>query len=100
MMLGALFVVALVTLAILCARAGAPRGLVILLLLCAAITPVLGFMQLQWMPGRFHWVIRVIHLLVGIGAMAIVGRIVMSVGLGRRSPAVTAMPKLSHQGGS
>jgi hypothetical protein len=99
MMLGGLFVVALVTVAILCARAGAPRGLVYLLLAWAVITPVVGFMQMQWMPGQFHWAIRVLHLLIGFGAMATLGRLVMSVSKGVKSPSVTPMPKLSHQGG-
>jgi hypothetical protein len=33
------------------------------------IAPILGLTQANILTGNFHWVIQVIHLLIGIGAM-------------------------------
>lgn len=38
-------------------------------MLWIVLLPVIGFGQLHWMPGTSHWLIRVLHLL--IGALAI-----------------------------
>ena len=47
---------------------GAPRGLVTVAALWGLLLPVVGFGQLRWMPGAAHWVIQVVHLLIGLGA--------------------------------
>lgn len=75
MMLGLLFVLALVAFAVAVARAGAPRGPAIGLALLAIVILVVGMMQMQWVPGPLHWTIRVLHLLLAMAAMAIVGRL-------------------------
>ncbi len=31
--------------------------------------PILGLTQNQLLPGSWHWVIQLVHLLVGLGAM-------------------------------
>ena len=57
------------TLAILAGRAGVQPGLVGLALVWGLITPILGLTQGQVLVNSSHWVIQVLHLLVGIGAM-------------------------------
>ncbi len=79
MALGGLFVLALWILAALAARAGAPRGLVVTTVTWGVVLPLLGVAQYQLLPGASHWIIRVVHLLVGLAAMAFVGRLTMSV---------------------
>lgn len=69
MMLGAIVVLALWTLAGLAAKA-APPARVIVAVLWGFIVLVLGMTQTQILPGSAHWVVRVIHLFVGIGALA------------------------------
>ena len=73
--IGLLFVFLLWVLAILCARSGAPRAFVALTLVWGAIIPVLGYTQYQLLPGPYHWVIRLAHLIVGLIAMPLVGRL-------------------------
>jgi len=79
MMLGSAFVLALWTTTALAARAGAPIAPVITSFVLGLIVAVLGMTQRQLMPGPGHWVIRVLHLLLGFAAMAVVGRLVMSL---------------------
>jgi len=69
MMLGALVVLSLWTLAGVAAKA-APPARVIVAVLWGFIVLALGMTQTQILPGSAHWVVRVIHLLVGVGAMA------------------------------
>jgi hypothetical protein len=66
---GLTFVAALVVLAALAAAARAPAGLVALALVWAAVVVALGLTQQQILPGSGHWVIQVIHLLLGLGAI-------------------------------
>src|ERR687885_1554993 len=69
MLLGLVLVLALWILAGLAARAGAPIGLVALAVVWGLIVPALGLTQTQLLPGSAHWVIQVLHLLVGLGAI-------------------------------
>src|SRR5947208_3194595 len=41
----------------------------------ALIVPVFGITQMQILLGDFHWVIRVAHLIVGVAAVSLTGRI-------------------------
>jgi hypothetical protein len=41
----------------------------------ALIVPVFGITQMQILVGDFHWLIRVAHLLVGVAAVSLTGRI-------------------------
>ncbi len=85
--LGFLFVVLLWVLAILGARAGAPRGLVITALLWGVLIPLLGYAQLGLLPGSHHWTIRVMHLLVGVAGMGMGGALSARLIGGRRAAA-------------
>ena len=69
MLIGLVLVLSLWTLAFLAAQAGVNRGFVALAVVWGFIVPVLGLTQGQLLPGDYHWVIKVVHLLVGLGAM-------------------------------
>ncbi len=79
MILGAAFVLALWTLAVLCARAGAPLGLALTALVWGLLIPVIGIAQMGILPGPGHWVIRVAHLLMGLVAMGLAGALLAAV---------------------
>ena len=68
---GLALVLSLWTLAFLAAEAGVSRGLVILAVFWGLLAPVLGLTQGQLLVGDAHWVIQVVHLLVGIGAIGL-----------------------------
>jgi len=78
MVVGIVFVLSLWTTAGLAIKARAPMGLVALAFASGAVVILLGVTQAQILPGPNHWVIRVIHLLVGLAAMGQAG------GLARR----------------
>src|ERR687895_381928 len=69
MVIGLVLVLSLWTLAFLAARAGVNRGFVALAVVWGFVVPVLGLTQGQLLPSDYHWVIKVVHLLVGLGAM-------------------------------
>ena len=71
MTIGIILVVSLWLTAILAAIARAPMGLVIAGLLWGALTIWLGASQMSLLPGGAHWIIQVLHLLVGMGAVGI-----------------------------
>ena len=66
---GTVLVLSLWTLAILAARAGAQTGLVVLSLIWGLITVALGLTQGALLVNSAHWIIQVLHLLVGLGAI-------------------------------
>jgi hypothetical protein len=68
---GLALVLSLWTLAFLAAEAGVSRGLVILAVFWGFLAPVLGLTQGQLLVGDAHWVIQVVHLLVGLGAIGL-----------------------------
>src|SRR5262245_59969497 len=70
----------LITLALLIAGSVAvfTKGLRVLgaiAMVSALIVPVFGITQMQILVGDFHWLIRVAHLLVGVAAVSLTGRI-------------------------
>jgi len=69
MLLGITLVLALWTLALIAAVARVNPGLVALAFVWGLIVPILGLTQTQLLPGSAHWLIRVLHLLVGVGAI-------------------------------
>jgi hypothetical protein len=70
-LLGLLLVLGLWTLAFLGARAGAPAAIVVVSVVWGLITPALGLTQENILTGGWHWVIQVLHLLVGLGAIGL-----------------------------
>lgn len=85
---GFLIVLALFVLAVVALAAGVPRGLAFGAILWAVLLPLVGLGQLRWMPGAAHWVIQVLHLLIGLGAGGIGESLAKQVLARRRAPAV------------
>ncbi|HEX5115338.1 MAG TPA: hypothetical protein VFW65_09095 [Pseudonocardiaceae bacterium] len=69
--IGTILVLALWTLAYFAARAGAPKGLVILTVVWGLVLPVFGTLQGGILHGPLHWIIQVVHLLLGLAALAL-----------------------------
>lgn len=46
-------------------------GLMVLALLWGLAVPALGSLQGRLLPGDGHWIIEVVHLLLGLGAIAL-----------------------------
>ena len=67
--LGFVLVLSLWTLAFLGARAGVPRGILIAAVAWGLIAPILGLTQANLLTSNWHWVIQVLHLLVGLAAI-------------------------------
>jgi hypothetical protein len=53
------------------ARVGASWQLVAFAVVWGLVVPVFGMTQTQLLPGSFHWIIQVLHLLVGIVALGL-----------------------------
>jgi hypothetical protein len=82
---GLLVVIALWVLAGFAGRAGVGAGTVILAVLWGFVVPVLGVLQLRLPPTGGYGLVRVIHLLVGLGALALVETLGARVKRGRAS---------------
>jgi hypothetical protein len=70
MLLGIILVLSLCTLAVISLVVGVSRGLAVVALLWGVVVPVVGVTQDSLLPGGPHWLVRLLHLLLGIGAMA------------------------------
>ncbi len=77
--IGIVLVLSLEVLVFAAARAGVDRPLVVLAGIWGIIVVVFGLSQQNILTGSAHWVIRVLHLLVGLAAVglseALAGRI-------------------------
>lgn len=71
MAIGTIFVIALWVMAALGARARVGTGLVVNAVIGGVIVLGLGMTQSAIMPGGTHWIVRVVHLLVGMAAIGI-----------------------------
>jgi hypothetical protein len=87
---GIVLVLSLWTLAILAARAGLPPALVAPAVVWGVIVLLLGLTQDQLLPGSAHVVIKVLHLLVGLGAIGLAERLARGIkghlSMGRQAP--------------
>ena len=79
MLLGLILVLALWALAFIGARAGVGAGAVSLAIAWGIITIFLGIAQTRILPGSAHWVIQLLHLLVGLAAMGIGDRLAAKI---------------------
>jgi hypothetical protein len=66
---GVVLVLSLVVLAGLAATSGIHWGRVTLAFIWAVVVLVFGLTQERILPGSSHWVIQVVHLLLGLGAI-------------------------------
>jgi hypothetical protein len=71
MLIGITLVLALWGLAVIGALARVSVRLVGVALVWGLIVPLLGLSQTQLLPGSAHWLIQVLHLLVGLGAISL-----------------------------
>lgn len=71
MSLGIALVLALWALAVVAAISGVNLGLVALAFVWGFITPALGLTQTRLLPFQGHWIIQILHLLVGLIAIAL-----------------------------
>jgi hypothetical protein len=69
MLLGLLLFVGLLVLAALSPQAGVPVGLAAGVAVVAIIMLALGMTQASLLPGPNHWIIQILHLLVGMAAV-------------------------------
>ena len=79
MLVGSVLVLLLWSLAGLSLWAGANRGLAALALVWGVVVVALGMTQTQILPGPAHWVIKVVHLLVGLAAMGMAERLAAGI---------------------
>ena len=75
MSVGLVFVLALWTLAVLSALAGAPIGPAVAAVVGGLLIPVFGMTQMRMLPGSAHWVVQVVHLLMGMAGMGLAARL-------------------------
>ena len=70
-LLGILLVLALWTQAVLAARTGVEPRLVAAAAIWGLIVPIVGLTQTDLLTGSLHWLIQVIHLLLGLGLIGL-----------------------------
>jgi hypothetical protein len=87
MLLGLILSVTLLVVAALALRALRSWKLAALLIIVALIMPLFGIKQTTLLPGDGHWVIRFLHLLVGMAAMG------LGHATARRIVAATQLPR-------
>ena len=75
MLVGSIFVISLLVLGIRAAVKGAGAGPAALVIGWGAVVLAFGMVQAQILPGPYHWIIRTLHLLVGIAAMGLADRL-------------------------
>jgi hypothetical protein len=71
MLLGLLLVLMLWAIAALGATQGVPIGMVVAAGIWGLVVVWLGLNQDSLLPGDLHWIIRVLHLLVGVAAVGL-----------------------------
>jgi hypothetical protein len=69
--LGSIFVLDLWVLAVIALFALSARGLALFTLLLGGVIMWFGTAQMSMLPGDMHWAVQVVHLLLGVSAMAL-----------------------------
>jgi hypothetical protein len=70
---GVVIVLTLWTVAVLALVARTRRGLALFGLFWGLALPAFGMVQASVLVGSMHWIIRVLHLIMGLAAMALAG---------------------------
>jgi hypothetical protein len=78
-LLGFVLVLSLWTLAYIAFRSGVAPGLAVVAFLWGILAPVLGLTQENILTGNAHWVVQILHLLVGLVAIALGERLAMLI---------------------
>jgi hypothetical protein len=89
MVLGLVVTLGLLSLGVIALLTRGMRPLGAVAVVYALIVPAFGMTQATMLPGDLHWLIRLAHMLVGIGALALMGAISARYRQ-RSSPAATA----------
>lgn len=93
MLLGIILVLMLWIIAVMALAARVNPPLALVGLVWGLIVPILGITQFQLLPGSLHWIIQILHLLVGLTAIAlanILARQIIESGATRRTRAQPA----------
>lgn len=93
MLLGIILVLMLWAIAIMALAARVNPPLALIALVWGLIVPVLGLTQEQLLPTSAHWIIQILHLLVGLTAIAlanILARQIIEGGATRRTGMLAA----------
>ena len=69
-LIGLVFVLSLWVLAAVSTRAGVPVGQAAGVAILGLIALVFGMVQTSLLPGSSHWIIQILHLLIGMAAVA------------------------------
>ena len=72
---GIILVVCFWILAIMAARVGANLGFVVFAFVWGLLAAVLGLIHEGLIPGQAHWIIQVIHLVVGLALLGMAERL-------------------------
>ncbi len=91
MTLGGLFVLSLWPLVIAGLLARGNRGFALVVFIWSLVVLALGVAQVSLLPGRYHWVVQTLHLLVGLIAMGLGHALARRIG--RRPAAVVISPE-------
>ena len=70
-LIGVILVLSLWIMALLAARAGVSWKMTGLSFVWGLVVVILGLTQTQILPGNLHWLIEVLHLLLGLGAIGL-----------------------------
>jgi len=89
MLIGSILVLSLWVIAITALVAGFNRGLAAFALVWGVLVVALGMTQGALLSGSLHWIIQVLHLVVGLAAMGIAERLAAGI-KGTRVQAIQA----------
>lgn len=93
---GVVIVLTLWTVAVLALVARTRRGLAVFGLVWGLALPAFGLRQATVLVGSMHWIVRVIHLLMGLAAMGIAG----TLGQAFLAAVPGRVPRRDFEGGS
>ena len=93
MLIGLLVSIGLGVLAVLASRTGARPAVTVVGVAWALVLPAFGVMHVGLLPGPWHWVIRILHLALGLGALGFADRLGEQVlrGVATRGSSVTGL---------
>jgi hypothetical protein len=92
---GSVIVLTLWTVSALALMAPVRRGLALFGLAWGIALPAFGLVQAGLMVGHLHWIVRVVHLLMGLAAMAIAGTLGQAILAAGQRAALAPRPSTS-----
>jgi hypothetical protein len=96
MLIGVLFVLSLIAQAVLAARSGAPAGLAAATVVWAIAIAALGMTQMRILPGPYHWIVRVAHLLTAFIGMGMSGALTARLKAMAKAGGAAGAPRLAE----